>query len=79
MVGSPGRAELHAANLRNGAQGGDGSDDDRSSPYVHDDYERGPSVSGGVRGARIRGLAGLVGDAVRKGAEMVARRRSGRR
>ena len=79
VVGSPGRAELHAANLRNGAQGGDGSDDDRSSPYVHDDYERGPSVSGGVRGARIRGLAGLVGDAVRKGAEMVARRRSGRR
>lgn len=79
VVGSPGRAELHAANMRDVPKGGARHDGDRSSPYVDDDYERGLSASGGKRGARIRGLAGLVGDAVRKGADSVARRRNGRR
>lgn len=79
VVGSPGRAELHAANMRDATTGGGGHDGDRSSPYVDDDYERGLSASGGRRGARIRGLAGLVGDAVRRGADSVARRRRGRR
>lgn len=79
VVGSPGRAELHAAGMRDRTAGDAGADGDRSSPYVDDDYERTPFSSGGSRGTRIRGLAGMVGDAVRKGADSVARRRNGRR
>lgn len=56
-----------------------------SSPYADDDYERLPARLGGQRaatfggalGGRIRGIAGLVGDAVRRGADSVSRRRRG--
>lgn len=76
VVGSPGRAELHAANQReaSGRKGGDSS-----SPYVDDDYERIPSSSAGRSGGLLGGIAGALGDTVRRGAEAVARRRGGRR
>ena len=83
VVGMPGRAELHAAARR--AAGGSDTDADGDSaaggpsPYADDDYERLPSGSrgpgGGARGGRIRSIAGLVGDAVRRGADSVSRRR----
>ena len=79
VVGSPGRAELHAANLRHTDADGGETSGRGSSPYVDDDYERVPSASGGVGGGRLRGVAGAVGDAVRRGADALARRRRGRR
>lgn len=77
VVGSPGRAELHAANRREAAAGTGGGSP--SSPYVDDDYERIPSASGGKSGGRLRGIAGALGDTVRRGADAVSRRRGGRR
>ena len=84
----PGRAELHAASRRASSRAaaedgddGTGADGGRaagaSSPYEDDDYERLPSGAGPRRAAgveQIRGLAGLVGDAVRRGADEVSRR-----
>lgn len=84
VVGMPGRAELHAAARRAAGVGSDTDADGDSaaggpSPYADDDYERLPSGSrgpgGGARGGRIRSIAGLVGDAVRRGADSVSRRR----
>ena len=88
VVGMPGRAELHAASRRASSRaaaedGDDGTVADggraagASSPYEDDDYERLPSGAGPRRAAgveRIRGLAGLVGDAVRRGVDEVSRR-----
>ena len=84
VAGMPGRAELHAASRRAA-----GSDEDggpagvgAASPYEDDDYERLPSGSGPRRAARVdrvRGLAGVVGDAVRRGAGAVSDRMRRRR
>ncbi|MEH6380457.1 MAG: hypothetical protein V7768_01885, partial [Dietzia cercidiphylli] len=82
VVGSPGRAELHAANTRDaGAGSGGGSP---SSPYAEDDYERGPLVpavaraSSPVAGA-VRRIAGVVGDTVRRAGGAMNRRLANRR
>lgn len=80
VVGSPGRAELHAANLRESAGSSSSSGRGRRfSPYEDDDYERLPfaSAAGAVRGPLSR-LAGTVGDAVRRGADSVSRYRARR-
>lgn len=81
VVGSPGRAELHAANLRDAAASSSlGDDTRRVSPYEDDDYERLPfaSAASAVRGPLSR-LAGTVGNAVRRGADTVSRYREDRR
>ncbi|KAA0916925.1 hypothetical protein [Dietzia sp. ANT_WB102] len=85
VVGMPGRAELHAAARRAAGSGPDTDASGRfanaSSPYADDDYERLPSRRGARRaggsGGRFRGIAGLVGDAVRRGADSLSRRRRG--
>lgn len=82
VVGSPGRAELHAANLRDAAAASRNDAGHRFSPYEHDDYERLPAaVANRVRGPlrSLGSLAGTVGDAVRKGADTVSRYRENRR
>lgn len=78
VVGSPGRAELHAANLREAAAARDRGERP-SSPYEDDDYERLPFGSGGAVRGPLRALAGTVGDAVRRGADSVSRYRARRR
>lgn len=81
VVGSPGRAELHAANQRESAASSSrGKNGRRFSPYEDDDYERLPfaSAADAVRGPLSK-VAGTVGDAVRKGADSVSRYRAGRR
>lgn len=78
VAGSPGRAELHA---RQQEAEGSSSGGRRDSPYEDDDYERIPfaaaasSAAEAVRGPLGR-LAGTVGDAVRRGADSVSRRRN---
>lgn len=78
IVGSPGRAELHAANLRD-AKAARARGDRPSSPYEDDDYERLPFAPGGALGGPLRRFAGTVGDAVRRGADSVSRSRDRRR
>lgn len=86
VVGMPGRAELHAAARRAAGGGPDADAAERantSSPYAEDDYERLPAVRSGLRAGRARGVAGLtalagvVGDAIRRGADSMSRRRRG--
>lgn len=66
VVGSPGRAELHAANLRDAAASSPSGGGRPSSPYEDDDYERLPFAVGGSLGGALRRLAGTVGDTVRR-------------
>ena len=80
LMGSPGRAELHAAAQREAR--GSGDDARRaSSPYEADDYERAPLAAqgGGTALGAFRRVAGAVGGAVRRGADAAARLRPGRR
>lgn len=87
LIGTRGRAEMHSASLRDAADGGDadgsgGDGGDRSSPYIDDDYERFPAGSRGPGGGRVNGfagLAGVVGDAVRRGASAASQRWGRRR
>lgn len=78
VVGAPGRAELHAANLRK-AEASSSSGARPSSPYEDDYYERLPFSAAGAVGGPLRRFAGTVGDAVRRGADSVSRFRSERR
>ncbi|MDV8001013.1 DUF6928 family protein [Rhodococcus sp. IEGM 1408] len=83
VVGMPGRAELHAANRREAGSGD--RDDNPSSPYVDDDYERAQFTRAVARASSSRAagtarrVATLVGDGVRDAAARVARRFSNRR
>src|SRR5699024_7449355 len=54
VVGAPGRAELHAANLRK-AEASSSSGARPSSPYEDDDYERLPFSAAGAVGGRCAG------------------------
>ncbi len=83
VVGTPGRAELHAANRREA--GPDGRDHNPSSPYVDDDYERAQSTRAVARpspsraAGTARRVATLAGDGVRRAVAAVTRRLSNRR
>lgn len=82
VVGSPGRAELHAATRRDSHPAS--RDAGSSSPYADDDYERAPLVpavaraSSPVTGA-VRRIAGVLGDTVRRAGGAMNRRLANRR
>lgn len=82
VVGSPGRAELHAANQRDARTWNRGGSP--SSPYVDDDYERAQLVPAVARASSpvsgtVRRVAGFVGDTVRRAGGAINRRLSNRR
>ncbi|HMT48727.1 DUF6928 family protein [Dietzia sp. UBA5065] len=82
VVGSPGRAELHAATRRHAGAGKPVPD--RSTPYVDDDYERAPLVPAVARASppgsvAVRRVAGAARDAVRRARAAMSRRLSNRR
>lgn len=82
VADGPGRAEQHAAARRDAGSDDDDADGTRTgragaSPYDDDDYERlpfSPTSSSGLGLRRLAGgLAGRVGDAVRKGSDSIRR------
>ena len=79
LVGAPGRAEAHSASLRDAGANTGGEGGDQSSPYIDDDYERFPPGSRRPGGSIVTGFAGIVGDAVRRGASAASRRWGRRR